>query len=266
MLELVNLSGFDARQVTDLSGGEQQRVALARALAPSPRLLMFDEPLGALDRSLKEDLLNEIRSILHQTKIPAIYVTHDQEEALTMADRIAVMDKGKVLQYGTPEEIYETPTSRFVADFIGETSFLTGKVESVANGYAIVRLDERTAIKCGVNEPTPMLQEQVTVAVRPEKINLFATEGAVKFDDGSVRDAAEYKASLLTDPDINLVQGMIKFANYIGTDTRYIVTFGDGHEVIARVQNFGLRSDTFFDVGQPIYVFFDADTTRVLTH
>jgi len=139
-------------------------------------------------------------------------------------------------------------------------------VEGEDRAYAFVALDPETVVKCGVNEPTPTLQTAVTVAVRPEKINLFATEGRVKFEDGSARDADEYRQSLLNDADINVVLGTVKFVNYIGTDTRYIVTFGDGHEAIARVQNFGLRSDTTFQVGQPIYVFFDADTTRVLTH
>ena len=128
LLEQVNLSGFDSRQVTDLSGGEQQRVALARALAPSPRLLMFDEPLGALDRSLKEDLLNEIRSILHQTKIPAIYVTHDQEEAFTIADRILVLHGGIIICDGTPSEIWKDPQSAFVAKLLGIGNVVDGEV------------------------------------------------------------------------------------------------------------------------------------------
>lgn len=128
LLEQVNLSGFDSRQVTDLSGGEQQRVALARALAPSPRLLMFDEPLGALDRSLKEDLLNEIRSILHQTKIPAIYVTHDQEEAFTIADRILVLHEGTIIRDGTPSEIWKDPQSAFVAKLLGIGNVIEGEV------------------------------------------------------------------------------------------------------------------------------------------
>lgn len=117
LLEQVNLSGFASRKVTDLSGGEQQRVALARALAPSPRLLMFDEPLGALDRSLKEDLLNELRDILHQTKIPAIYVTHDQEEAFAIADRILLLHDGGIIRDGKPEEIWGNPGSAFAAKF-----------------------------------------------------------------------------------------------------------------------------------------------------
>jgi ABC-type Fe3+/spermidine/putrescine transport system ATPase subunit len=128
LLEQVNLSGFDSRQVTDLSGGEQQRVALARALAPSPRLLMFDEPLGALDRSLKEDLLNEIRSILHQTKIPAIYVTHDQEEAFTIADRILVLHEGTIIRDGTPSEIWKDPQSAFVAKLLGIGNVIEGEI------------------------------------------------------------------------------------------------------------------------------------------
>lgn len=128
LLEQVNLSGFDSRKVTDLSGGEQQRVALARALAPSPRLLMFDEPLGALDRSLKEDLLNEIRSILHQTKIPAIYVTHDQEEAFAIADRILVLHEGTIIRDGTPSEIWKDPQFAFVAKLLGIGNVIDGEV------------------------------------------------------------------------------------------------------------------------------------------
>jgi ABC-type Fe3+/spermidine/putrescine transport system ATPase subunit len=128
LLEQVNLSNFDSRRVTDLSGGEQQRVALARALAPSPRLLMFDEPLGALDRSLKEDLLNEIRGILHKTKIPAIYVTHDQEEAFTIADRILVLHEGTIIRDGTPSEIWKDPQSAFVAKLLGIGNVVDGEV------------------------------------------------------------------------------------------------------------------------------------------
>lgn len=133
LLEQVNLSGFDSRKVTDLSGGEQQRVALARALAPSPRLLMFDEPLGALDRSLKEDLLNEIRSILHKTKIPAIYVTHDQEEAFAIADRILVLHEGTIIREAAPHEIWREPKSTFVAKLLGIGNVIEGEVIEMQN-------------------------------------------------------------------------------------------------------------------------------------
>ncbi len=129
-LEMVNLSGFGLRRVTDLSGGEQQRVALARALATRPRLLMFDEPLGALDRTLREDLLNELRSILHQTQIPAIYVTHDQEEAFTIADRVLILHDGKIIREGTPADVWANPESAFVAGFLGLGNIVEGKVKS----------------------------------------------------------------------------------------------------------------------------------------
>ena len=127
-LEMVNLSGFEKRQVTDLSGGEQQRVALARALAPRPRLLMFDEPLGALDRALREDLLSELRTILHQTDIPAIYVTHDQEEAFTLADRVLILHTGKIIRAGAPAEVWARPESVFVARFLGLGNVIEGEV------------------------------------------------------------------------------------------------------------------------------------------
>ena len=127
-LELVSLAEFGNRKVTDLSGGEQQRVALARALAIRPRLLMFDEPLGALDRALREDLLNQLGMILHRTNIPSIYVTHDQEEAFTIADRVLILHEGKIIRDGTPAEVWANPESAFVAGFLGVGNLLTGEV------------------------------------------------------------------------------------------------------------------------------------------
>jgi ABC-type Fe3+/spermidine/putrescine transport system ATPase subunit len=133
-LEMVNLGTFGARRVTDLSGGEQQRVALARALATRPRLLMFDEPLGALDRTLREDLLNELRTILHQTKIPAIYVTHDQEEAFTIADRVLILHNGEIVREGTPADVWADPGTAFVAGFLGLGNVVGAKViEKIGN-------------------------------------------------------------------------------------------------------------------------------------
>ena len=128
-LTLVNLSGFEARRVTDLSGGEQQRVALARALAPRPRLLMFDEPLGALDRSLKEELLDELRAILHRTQIPAIYVTHDQEEAFAIADRILLLHEGVIVREGSPAQVWNDPQSAWVARFMGVGNVVEGQCQ-----------------------------------------------------------------------------------------------------------------------------------------
>src|SRR5512147_1293270 len=126
-LERVNLAGFARRRVTDLSGGEQQRVALARALAPRPRLLMLDEPLGALDRALKEQVEEELRRILHVTDMPAIYVTHDQEEAFAIADRLILLNQGRVVQSGSPAEVYEHPASPWVARFLGLSNLLPAR-------------------------------------------------------------------------------------------------------------------------------------------
>jgi ABC-type Fe3+/spermidine/putrescine transport system ATPase subunit len=128
LLKLVNLEKFGERRIADLSGGEQQRVALARALAIQPRLLMFDEPLGALDKKLKDGLLDELRNILHQAQIPAIYVTHDQEEAFAIADRILILHHGDIIRDGTPAELWAKPGSRYVAEFLGLGNVIDGKV------------------------------------------------------------------------------------------------------------------------------------------
>ncbi|NMC84105.1 MAG: ABC transporter ATP-binding protein [Anaerolineaceae bacterium] len=130
-LAQVNMSSFAKRRVTDLSGGEQQRVALARALAPQPRLLMLDEPLAALDRALRLQLQGELRQVLQQTGIPALYVTHDQEEALALGDRMALLHEGKIVQEGRPQELFRAPRSRWVGEFLGMTNFLQGTVMQV---------------------------------------------------------------------------------------------------------------------------------------
>jgi spermidine/putrescine transport system ATP-binding protein len=150
LLEQVGLSGFENRTVTDLSGGEQQRVALARALAPGPRLLMFDEPLGALDRTLKEDLLNELRDILQRTKIPAIYVTHDQEEAFALADRILLLHDGGIIREGTPEEIWNDPGSAWAARFFGIGNVIEGVM---ASGNKVKTEFGPLALKCRHKNP-----------------------------------------------------------------------------------------------------------------
>ncbi len=128
-LDLVNLNGFEHRSVNDLSGGEQQRVALARALAIRPRLLMFDEPLGALDRTLREGLLNELRTILQKTNVPAIYVTHDQEEAFAIADRVLILHNGNIIRAGTPADVWANPKSAYVAEFLGLGNVIEGEVK-----------------------------------------------------------------------------------------------------------------------------------------
>jgi spermidine/putrescine transport system ATP-binding protein len=128
VLRIVDLTGFEHRAVSDLSGGEQQRVALARALAPRPRLLMFDEPLGALDRALREELLNELRSVLARTRIPSLYVTHDQEEAFKIGDRILILHEGRIVRQGSPSEIWARPGSPWTASFLGLGNVIPGRI------------------------------------------------------------------------------------------------------------------------------------------
>jgi spermidine/putrescine transport system ATP-binding protein len=173
MLNLVRLDGAGKRLVTQLSGGQQQRVALARALAPKPKVLLLDEPLSALDLKLRKSMQIELKRMQEETSITFIFVTHDQEEALTMSDRIAVMNKGKVLQVGSAHEIYEHPADRFVAGFIGETNFLEGNLIAGSGDTRSVVLD------CGltVTAPTsksPAASRAVTIVVRPEHLEIAA--------------------------------------------------------------------------------------------
>jgi spermidine/putrescine transport system ATP-binding protein len=166
LLRQVNLGGFENRSVTDLSGGEQQRVALARALAPRPRLLMFDEPLGALDRALKDHLLEELRGILHDSDIPAIYVTHDQEEAFAIADRILLLHNGQIIQAGMPADVFAHPVSGWVAEFLGLGNVLNGVW--LGNGQVELEfgvLDVFCETEAGMGE-------SVTLLIRPERVKL----------------------------------------------------------------------------------------------
>jgi spermidine/putrescine transport system ATP-binding protein len=182
-IALVRLAGLESRRPRELSGGQQQRVALARALVNRPAVLLLDEPLGALDLKLRKEMQFELKRLQSDVGITFIYVTHDQDEALTMSDRVAVMSKGRVLQIGTPSEVYEEPTDRFVAGFIGEMNFIPGVVRGADNGRITVELDgahevdvdaDRLARGRGV-----VAGEQVTIAIRPEHIDLgpAATSG-----------------------------------------------------------------------------------------
>jgi len=265
-LELVRLPQAAERKPRQLSGGMQQRVALARALVKRPAVLLLDEPLSALDLKLREAMRFELKAMQKSLGITFIFVTHDQEEAMTMADRIAVMDRGRVLQVGTPEEIYETPQTQFVADFIGETNFVKGTLIEKKDKYGVVKLDESTLIRAIPSNPDMAVGQEVTVAIRPEKLNLFPASGVMKYPDSSTDSVERYKEALVRDPDINVIQGVIHQDIYIGTDTRYIVGIGQNAniELAVRVQNFGLRSESYYEKGQPVNVFWDTDNARIL--
>jgi len=170
-LGLVHLDGLGDRFPAQLSGGQQQRVALARALVFNPGLLLMDEPLGALDRNLREQMKTEIKRIHHDVGVTVLYVTHDQEEALTMSDRVALMNRGRIVQLGSAEDLYERPASRFVANFIGESNLLEGRVESADGGAVFVHGGN---LRLPVSpSPRPFHSgESCTLMVRPEKIAL----------------------------------------------------------------------------------------------
>ena len=169
MLEVVSLKGFEHRRITELSGGQQQRVAIARALVNRPKVLLLDEPLGALDLRLRKDMQSELKRIQQQLGITFIYVTHDQEEALAMSDTIVVMDQGKIQQIGTPEDVYNEPKNAFVADFIGESNILDGIMHE---DYVVEFFNRK--FKCLDKGFAPM--EPVDVVIRPEDIDIVPVE------------------------------------------------------------------------------------------
>ena len=248
-LEQVRLPGVGERKPHQLSGGQQQRVALARALVKQPAVLLLDEPLGALDLKLRKNMQFELKALQRDVGITFIYVTHDQEEAITMADRIAVMNEGVMLQVGTPEEIYEHPETHFVADFIGETNFIPGTLlQRSGDGYGQVELSNAMVIRAQLSHTLDSAAGVVTVAIRPERIGIAAPA-----------DAPEPDADGLTVLDAVLAE-----SQYIGTDTRYSLRLGDDVELVARLQNVSSRDGAAFQAGQRVKVFWDASSATVL--
>jgi len=209
ILELVQLSGFERRKPRQLSGGQQQRIALARALVNSPRVLLLDEPLGALDLKLRKEMQLFIKALQHDLGITFIHVTHDQEEAMTMADSIAVMNAGHIEQLGSPDELYERPATGFVARFLGVSNLLEGE----AAGDGTVRLSDGTTVHAPASSGR---RGKVAVGIRPEKIRLDAEEQ-------------------------NTLAGEVRESAYIGVSTQYIVATSHG-PITVYVQNTDPRS------------------------
>ncbi|MFZ0547598.1 MAG: ABC transporter ATP-binding protein [Candidatus Promineifilaceae bacterium] len=274
-LELVQLPGMAARKPKQLSGGQQQRVALARALVNHPQVLLLDEPLGALDLKLRKAMQLELKQIQSEVGITFIYVTHDQEEALTMSDRIAVMSDGKVQQVGEAKEIYENPANRFVADFIGETNFIVGQIAELGSPTT-VKVGE-DAVLGVVGDHAVSLGQSVTLAIRPEKIRLFAKNDHAL--DRTILDAAAFADFLHHyggDEDGQnpvpkgnsshvVINGRVSEAIYIGTDMRYEVTLAQNARIVARIQNIGLRYDRPFEPGDEVYIHWLGDNAQILT-
>ena len=197
-LALVGVAGFGARDVNELSGGERQRVALARSLAPRPRLLMLDEPLGSLDRTLRERLMDELRHILTNQGVTAIYVTHDQQEAFVISDRVMIMRDGRIVQSGTPEAVYRSPLDDFVARFLGLDNILPGRVVEINEGHVIIETPIGP-LQAALNEAKPPSPgAPIRVLIHPEGANLVTQPGGC--------------------PDCNVVQGVVQRRSFRGSD------------------------------------------------
>ena len=214
ILDVVQLAGFDMRYPRQLSGGQQQRIALARALVYEPSVLLMDEPLGALDKKLREEMQLEVKQIQERIRITTIYVTHDQSEALTMSDTIALMNEGRIEQIGAPEELYEKPNSRFVADFIGESNFLEGDVSNIENQSTEIKTTKGLVVQVKTRRGIEVGQS-VTLAIRPEKIRLDAT----------------------VERSVNLFQGKVDNVVYLGEIVKYVVTMDSGESIAAKSTN-----------------------------
>jgi spermidine/putrescine transport system ATP-binding protein len=250
-LEMVQLSGMNARKPHQLSGGQQQRVALARALVKRPAVLLLDEPLGALDLKLRKEMQLELKALQQQVGITFIYVTHDQEEALTMSNRIAVMNKGKALQIGTPVEIYERPNRRFVADFIGETNFLSGVVKEIAEDNITVTIKGLNYDIVGLKVGDLRTGQEVAVSIRPEKIRLT--------DDPTHGIGVSQNM-------MNCFPATVRDTAYIGSDTRLLVDFGPAVQLKVWEQNkiSTLDPRAFYSQNQQVWVFMLPENILVL--
>ncbi len=245
-LAMVRLSNMANRKPKQLSGGQQQRIALARALVNRPKVLLLDEPLGALDLKLRKAMQIELKALQEEVGITFIYVTHDQEEALTMSDRIAVMNNGIVHQVDVPDRIYEHPADRFVADFIGETNFIPVKVVSLSP-QIIVELASGEKIPAGWAEEGIAVGENAILSIRPEKMTLLEEKEV----DGP------------PPADIARVRGAVRHLVYVGTDTRHTVALQDGTEIVVRLQNSYIDEEPW-EIDESTIVEWNAAHARVL--
>ncbi len=244
MLGLVQMSKLAKRKPHQLSGGQQQRVALARSLAKSPKLLLLDEPMGALDKKLRSQMQIELVNIVERLGVTCVMVTHDQEEAMTMAHRIAVMDAGKICQIGTPDEIYEQPNSRYTAEFIGSVNLFDGKVDEDEKDYVTIRtpgLETPIYVGHGITGYDGM---KVAFAIRPEKVNISKDEPAQKY---------------------NKAQGLIEEIAYFGSHSVYHVRLPSGAKVLCNFVNMKRWASERFTWNDSVWVSWADNSGVVLT-
>jgi putrescine transport system ATP-binding protein len=243
-LEMVKLGGLGARKTHQLSGGQRQRVALARALIRRPKVLLLDEPLSALDRKLRSETQFELMNLQYELGTTFVFVTHDQDEAMALSTRIAVMNRGQVQQVGTPAEIYEFPQTRFVADFVGTTNFFAGTVCANAQGHVTVRSDEAGGELAVDDVGRFSVGQQVWVAVRPEK--LLVSKRPV------------------TEPGVNQMQGVVWELGYLGDRSTYRIKTTTGKLVTVFAQNDQRTAEWSIDWSDEVYVSWRPDAAIVL--
>ena len=243
MLKLVKLEQFARRKPNQLSGGQRQRVALARSLAKRPKVLLLDEPLGALDKKLREETQFELMDLQQSLGLTFVVVTHDQEEAMTMADRIAVMSHGKVVQVATPAEIYEAPNCRFVADFIGDVNILDGNVTSAQSGMVEISVDSGFTVRTAAGD-APSVGSRASLAIRPEKLRVAPRPPA--------------------NPSLNAAEGEIWDIAYLGDMTVFHVKLKSGQVVKASSLNAVRAVEEPFTYDQNVWVSFDENAGVLL--
>lgn len=243
-LEMVKLPGFGDRRSNELSGGQRQRVALARALIKRPKVLLLDEPLGALDKKLREDMQIELRALQQTVGITFIFVTHDQEEALTLSDRIAVMSEGRVLQVASPKELYSRPVSVEVADFIGQMNFVNASVVAVEDGRVVLDTASLGRVQVPVSGKFASRDTEVVVAIRPEMLSLSAEP----------RPEGE-----------KAIQGVVKAAAYLGDRSHFYVSVAGSEKPLAvAAQATEAPLSHSLDAGTPVWVSWPDDALIVL--
>lgn len=240
-LELVRLSGFETRRPKQLSGGQQQRISLARSIVFNPSLLLMDEPLGALDKKLRQHMQLELKQLQRKLQMTVVYVTHDQEEALTMSDRIAVMNEGRIEQIGAPDEIYQHPNNWFVADFIGESNFINGSIlEMNADNSVVKVLNKKNII--GPKYEWMKTGMEVYVLLRPERLNIHLHKP-------------------IDMP--NLVSGPVQEDLYVGNISRYLISIAE-LGIILKVERRNAQETFRFKSGQDVFVSWHVNDTIII--
>jgi putrescine transport system ATP-binding protein len=246
MLALVKLQGFSKRKPEQLSGGQRQRVALARSLAKNPKILLLDEPLGALDRKLREETQFELMSIQEKLGVTFIIVTHDQEEAMTVSSRVAVMERGRLAQVATPADIYEFPNSRHVAEFIGELNLFEGRLEEVGTDYAVIKIAGFEQPICSGRSVNAAVGETLWVGIRPEKIRITTR-----------------KPENITE---NILSGVCWDIAYLGNLSVFVVRLDNGKMIRVQWTNRNRSTETEITWDDRVYLSWEADAAITMRH